>query len=72
MGGFHAGFMSDEMLLYSDTVLVGDAEDTWGDFLADCVKGAPAHKYISEEKHPLTAVPDVPGIYRHNYYGLGF
>lgn len=71
MGGFHAGVMSDEMLRYADTVLVGDAEDTWGDFLADCVKGTPAHKYISEEKHPLTAVPDVPGIYRHNYYGLG-
>lgn len=71
MGGFHASVMSDEMLRYADTVLVGDAEDTWGDFLADCVKGAPAHKYISEEKHPLTAVPDVPGIYRHNYYGIG-
>lgn len=71
MGGFHAGVMSDEMLRYADTVLVGDAEDTWGVFLADCVKGAPAHKYISEEKHPLTAVADVPGIYRHSYYGLG-
>lgn len=71
MGGFHAGVMSDEMLRYADTVLVGDAEDTWGDFLADCVRGAPARKYISEEKHPLTAVPDVPGIYRHKYYGIG-
>ena len=71
MGGFHAGVMSDEMLRYADTVLVGDAEDTWGDFLADCVKGAPARKYISEEKHPLTAVSDASGIYRHNYYGIG-
>lgn len=71
MGGFHAGVMSDEMLRYADTVLVGDAEDTWGAFLTDCVKGAPARKYISEEKHPLTAVPDVPDIYRHNYYGIG-
>lgn len=71
MGGFHAGVMADEMLRYADTVLVGDAEDTWGDFLADCVKGAPAHKYISEEKSPLTAVSDIPGIYRHNYYGIG-
>lgn len=71
MGGFHAGVMSDEMLRYADTVLVGDAEDTWGDFLTDCVRGAPARKYISEEKHPLTAVPDVPGIYRHKYYGIG-
>lgn len=71
MGGFHAGVMSDEMLRYADTVLVGDAEDTWGDFLADCVKGAPGRKYVSEEKHPLTAVSDAPGIYRHNYYGIG-
>lgn len=71
MGGFHAGVMSDEMLRYADTVLVGDAEDTWGEFLADCAGGTPAHKYISEEKHPLTAVPDVPGVYRHKYYGVG-
>lgn len=71
MGGFHAGVMSDEMLRYADTVLVGDAEDTWGEFLADCVRGTPAHKYISEEKHPLTAVPDIPGVYRHKYYGVG-
>lgn len=71
MGGFHASVMSDEMLQYADTVLVGDAEDTWEDFLADCVKGAPAHKYISEEKHPLTAIHDGPGIYRHHYYGIG-
>ena len=32
MGGFHASVMADEMLNYADTVIVGDAEDTWGDF----------------------------------------
>ena len=71
MGGFHAAVMPDEMLRYADTVLVGDAEDTWGDFLEDCVRGTPKRKYISGENQPLTAAPDVLGVYRHKYYGLG-
>lgn len=71
MGGFHACVMPDEMLHYADTVLIGDAEDTWGDFLSDCAKGKPARRYSSDEKRPLTFIPDTPEVYRHNYYGIG-
>ncbi|MBQ8927966.1 MAG: B12-binding domain-containing radical SAM protein [Oscillospiraceae bacterium] len=71
MGGFHASVMPDEMLLYADSVLIGDAEDTWGDFLEDCRRGAPRPKYRSGECLPLTPVPPVPEIYRHRYYGIG-
>ena len=41
MGGFHASVCADEMLDYADSVLIGDAEDTWLDFLADCENGRP-------------------------------
>lgn len=71
MGGFHASVMVDEMLEYADTVLIGDAEDTWGRFLSDCENGSPCKKYISDESKPLDILEDDPTIYRHNYYGIG-
>ena len=71
MGGFHASVMADEMLEYADTVLVGDAEDTWERFLSDCEKGAPCKKYISDESVPLDILDDDPTVYRHSYYGIG-
>lgn len=71
MGGFHASVMADEMLNYADTVIVGDAEDTWGDFLRDCTKGKPKSKYISDESLPLSVLPEDKSIYKHKYYGIG-
>lgn len=71
MGGFHACVMPDEMLCYADTVLIGDAEDTWGAFLSDCVLGMPKSKYVSDEGRPLTSVADSRDVYKHRYYGIG-
>ncbi len=71
MGGFHASVMAGEMLRYADTVLIGDAEDTWGRFLADCQAGCPQRTYTSGEKLPLQKIADTPGVYRHGYYGIG-
>ncbi|MBR2088108.1 MAG: B12-binding domain-containing radical SAM protein [Oscillospiraceae bacterium] len=71
MGGFHASVCADEMLDYADSVLIGDAEDTWLDFLADCEQGRPQPKYTSHETAPLGQIPDTPGVYRHRYHGIG-
>ncbi len=71
MGGFHASVMSDEMLGYSDSVLVGDAEDTWTDFLSDCENGKPKKKYLSEENLPLQSFTDNYSVYKHRYYNVG-
>lgn len=71
MGGFHASVMPEEMLRYADTVLIGDAEDTWGAFLADCEAGTPARRYESSETAPLRPIPPYPEVYRHRYYGIG-
>lgn len=71
MGGFHMAVMSDEALAYADSVIIGDAEDTWGRFLADCAAGKLQKKYISEEAFSLTEFFDDESVYRHHYYGIG-
>lgn len=71
MGGFHASVMPDEMLRYADSVIIGDAEDTWEKFLIDCENGTPQKKYISDESTPLRVLHDDPAIYKHKYYGIG-
>ena len=35
MGGFHPTAVPDEVLLYADSVVVGDAESVWGNLIAD-------------------------------------
>lgn len=71
MGGFHASVCADEMLDYADSVLIGDAEDTWGQFLADCERGSPLPKYFSTEQTALSPVQELPGVYTHRYHGIG-
>lgn len=71
MGGFHASVMAEEMIRYADTVLVGDAEDTWEEFLSDCETGNRKSLYVSTEKKPLTVLKDDPSVYKHKYYGIG-
>ncbi len=71
MGGFHASVMADEMLEYADTVIIGDAENSWGKFLSDCEKGSPCKKYVSDENTPLEILAEDTSVYRHNYYGIG-
>ena len=71
MGGFHASVMADEMLRYADSVLIGDAEDTWGAFLEDCRSGTPRPEYRSSEDLPLSPMPYIPEVYRHRYHGIG-
>lgn len=71
MGGFHACVMPDEMLAYADSVIIGDAEDSWGEFLADCAAGKPRKKYISGESRPLEILHEDRSVYKHGYHGIG-
>jgi len=50
IGGFHPTAMPDEALEYCDTVLIGDAEDTWPQYIEDWKKGKTKNKYISTNK----------------------
>lgn len=71
MGGFHISAMPDEALEYADSVIIGDAEDTWGDFLADCENGVPKRKYVSDESCGMTELFEDTSVYRHKYHGIG-
>lgn len=48
MGGFHPSVEHEEALKYSDTVLIGDAEDTWPPFINDFINGECKTIYRSE------------------------
>lgn len=69
MGGFHPSAAPDEALEYCDTVLVGDAEDTWPAFLADYQNGSPKKIYISENNFPLTKINANSPVFRGKKYG---
>lgn len=56
IGGFHASALPDEALKYCDTVLIGDAEDTWPVYLEDFKNGKTKDKYISTNKKELTKI----------------
>lgn len=71
MGGFHACVMHGEMLKYADSVITGDAEGLWEEFLSDCQRGTPKRIYCSDESRPLETLCDDSSIYRHRYYGIG-
>ena len=71
MGGFHASVMAEEMLQYADTVLIGDAEETWAPFLEDCRNNRRQALYYSAEKAALQVLKEDKSVYKHNYYGIG-
>ena len=48
MGGFHATLCPDEVLEYADSIVVGQAENSWGKLISDFRKGA-LHKIYSSE-----------------------
>lgn len=54
IGGFHPSAVPEEALTYCDTVLIGDAEDTWPAYLQDLKNGTPKERYVSSNKIPLT------------------
>ncbi|MCQ2525230.1 MAG: B12-binding domain-containing radical SAM protein [Lachnospiraceae bacterium] len=71
MGGFHASAAPDEILNYADTVIIGDAEDSWPQMLEDYRNGVLKRRYESGETRPLTVLSEDKSIYRHKYFGVG-
>lgn len=71
MGGFHAAVMPDEMLKFADSVIIGDAEGAWENFLTDCENGSPKRKYYSDESRPIAPLNVDGSVYKHRYYGIG-
>ena len=45
MGGVHPSILPDEALQYADSVVIGEAEELWGQLLSDFEQGALKEKY---------------------------
>lgn len=56
MGGFHPTVLPDEALEHCDTVLVGDAEDTWPEYLKDYSAGITKDRYISSNQGKISEI----------------
>ena len=71
MGGFHASALPDEALEHADFVFVGEAEETWAQFLQDFRCGNPKHLYKAPRSPSLKKLP-VPRydiLEKANYVG---
>ena len=57
MGGIHVSMAPDEALDHADTVIVGEADETWPQFLNDFRNGRPARLYQAARRPPLVNLP---------------
>ncbi len=66
-GGFHPTLCPDEVSLYVDSVVVGDAEDIWHCVISDLEKRTLRKRYKSTYP-PLLGIPPDRSIFRGNKY----
>lgn len=73
MGGFHATVEPEEALQHADTVIIGEAEETWPQFLRDFRSEKPRRVYQSPNRPSLVGLPvprfDILNV--KNYRGYG-
>lgn len=71
IGGIHATVEPEEAGLHCDTVIIGEAEDTWPQFLVDFISGQPKAKYSQNESGPVNMrtipVPRYDLLSRYRY-----
>jgi radical SAM superfamily enzyme YgiQ (UPF0313 family) len=59
LGGFHPTLQPEEAMAHAETVVVGDAEATWPQVVADAVAGRLQHLYAPASPGPaMPATPD--------------
>ena len=57
MGGIHVTMESEEALAHADTVIIGEAEETWPQFINDFKKGIPKRVYEANTRPSLAHLP---------------
>ena len=68
MGGAHPTLCTEEALSYADTLVVGDAEDTWPELVGDAERGELKRLYHSRFP-PLANTPINRGVFGRRDYG---
>lgn len=56
MGGFHPTMLPEECLKYADSVIIGEAEDTWANVIKDLENHNLQKKYISRNDLDLSKI----------------
>ena len=57
MGGVHVSMEPEEALEHADTVIVGEAEETWPQFINDFKNGSPKRLYRATRRPSLVNIP---------------
>jgi len=57
MGGFHVTMLPDEAKQYCDTIICGEAENTWPEFIDDFRAGKPREVYKSKGLVDIATLP---------------
>lgn len=70
MGGHHPSMLPDEAAEHADVVLIGDAEDTWPQFISDLKSGCHAPRYNSSGKCSLADVQYDYSVFPKGHYPL--
>jgi radical SAM superfamily enzyme YgiQ (UPF0313 family) len=68
MGGFHASLCPDEVALYAETVVVGEAEALWPRVIDDYRHGRPEKLYRQEGRPSLSGVRPERSIFQGKRY----
>lgn len=72
LGGHHPTMLPDEASEHADAIVVGEAEDTWPQLLADVTAGPLQSRYTSTNTATLPITdPARPGFDRRDYPPLG-
>ncbi len=71
LGGFHPSALPDEAAWHADAVVVGEAEDTWPEVVADLRAGRLRPRYLSRNDADLSLRPAVDVVDRRRYPPLG-
>jgi radical SAM superfamily enzyme YgiQ (UPF0313 family) len=68
LGGFHASLAPDEVALYADSVVVGEAEALWPEVIDDYRHGRPQKTYRQEGRTSLAGARPDRRIFRGKRY----
>lgn len=68
MGGFHATLMPEEVAGHADAVVIGEAEDLWGEVVRDAQAGRLRSFYKAESRPSLKNISPDRSIYRGKEY----
>lgn len=68
MGGFHATLLPDEVALYAEAVVIGEAETLWGDVINDLKAKTLQKRYHAKERPNLETIRLNRAIFKGKRY----